>query len=100
MTNSGLGASVLAFAFIVSLLSSVQPVFCHILNQHRPQGCCSNFAGWPAKALIAFTTHGSVGYLRSRQASIPPSKGRTRVMPLRCSSNATRALLTSLGQEQ
>ena len=34
------------------------------------------------------------------QASIPPSSGRTLVMPLARSSSATRALVASLGHEQ
>ena len=33
-------------------------------------------------------------------ASIPPSSGRTRVIPLACSRSATRALVASLGHEQ
>jgi len=40
------------------------------------------------------------GKLFASQASIPPSRGRTLVIPLARSSSATRALVTSLGHEQ
>ena len=42
----------------------------------------------------------SHGKLLLSQASIPPSSGRTLVIPLLCKSNATRALVASLGHEQ
>jgi hypothetical protein len=38
--------------------------------------------------------------LYASQASIPPSSGRTLVIPLARSSSATRALVASLGHEQ
>ena len=40
------------------------------------------------------------GKLYASQASIPPSSGRTLVIPLALSSSATRALVASLGHEQ
>ena len=40
------------------------------------------------------------GKLCASQASIPPSSGRTLVIPLARSSSATRALVASLGHEQ
>jgi hypothetical protein len=40
------------------------------------------------------------GRLCASQASIPPSSGRTLVIPLARSSSATRALVASLGHEQ
>jgi hypothetical protein len=40
------------------------------------------------------------GKFCASQASIPPSSGRTLVIPLARSSNATRALVASLGHEQ
>jgi hypothetical protein len=40
------------------------------------------------------------GKLYASQASIPPSSGRTLVIPLARSSSATRALVASLGHEQ
>jgi hypothetical protein len=40
------------------------------------------------------------GKLSASQASIPPSSGRTLVIPLARSSSATRALVASLGHEQ
>ena len=43
---------------------------------------------------------GTNGKLSARQASIPPSSGRTLVIPLARSSSATRALVASLGHEQ
>jgi hypothetical protein len=49
-----------------------------------------------------FLTRVSVtnGKLYASQASIPPSSGRTLVIPLARSSSATRALVASLGHEQ
>ena len=49
-----------------------------------------------------FSTRLSVtnGKLSASQASIPPSSGRTLVIPLARSSSATRALVASLGHEQ
>ena len=49
-----------------------------------------------------FSTRVSVtnGKLSASQASIPPSSGRTLVIPLARSSSATRALVASLGHEQ
>jgi hypothetical protein len=38
--------------------------------------------------------------LSANQPSIPPSSGRTLVIPLARSSSATRALVASLGHEQ
>jgi hypothetical protein len=38
--------------------------------------------------------------LCASQASIPPSSGRTLVIPFAISSSATRALVASLGHEQ
>jgi len=40
------------------------------------------------------------GKLDASQASMPPSSGRTLVIPLARSSSATRALVASLGHEQ
>jgi hypothetical protein len=40
------------------------------------------------------------GKLSASQPSIPPSSGRTLVIPLALSSSATRALVASLGHEQ
>ena len=40
------------------------------------------------------------GKLSASQASMPPSSGRTLVMPLARSNSATRALVASLGHEQ
>jgi hypothetical protein len=40
------------------------------------------------------------GKLYESQASIPPSSGRTLVIPLARSSSATRVLVASLGHEQ
>ncbi len=40
------------------------------------------------------------GKLNASQASIPPSSGRTLVIPFARSSSATRALVASLGHEQ
>ena len=40
------------------------------------------------------------GKLSANQPSIPPSSGRTLVIPLARSSSATRALVASLGYEQ
>ena len=40
------------------------------------------------------------GKLYASQASIPPSSGRTLVIPLARSCSATRALVASLGHEQ
>jgi len=42
----------------------------------------------------------SVGNLFASHASIPPSRGRTLVIPFFRSSSATRALVASLGHEQ
>ena len=49
-----------------------------------------------------FSTKLSVtnGKLSANQPSIPPSSGRTLVIPLARSSSATRALVASLGHEQ
>jgi hypothetical protein len=49
-----------------------------------------------------FLTRSSVsnGKLCASQASIPPSSGRTLVIPLAVSSSATRALVASFGHEQ
>ena len=49
-----------------------------------------------------FLTRPSVtnGKSYASQASIPPSSGRTLVIPLARSSSATRALVASLGHEQ
>ncbi len=43
---------------------------------------------------------GCKGKPRSRQASKPPSSGRTRVMPRFFNRSATRALVASFGQVQ
>jgi hypothetical protein len=43
---------------------------------------------------------GTSGNLFASQASIPPSSGRTLVIPFARSSSATRALVASLGHEQ
>jgi hypothetical protein len=40
------------------------------------------------------------GKLYASQASMPPSSGRTLMIPLARSSGATRALVASLGHEQ
>jgi len=40
------------------------------------------------------------GKLDASQASMPPSSGRTLVIPFARSSSATRALVASLGYEQ
>ena len=40
------------------------------------------------------------GKLCASQESIPPSSGRTLVIPLARSNSATRALVASLGHEQ
>jgi hypothetical protein len=40
------------------------------------------------------------GKLSATHASMPPSSGRTLVIPLARSSSATRALVASLGHEQ
>src|SRR5437763_5498290 len=56
-------------------------------------------AGLLAVTLVARVC-GSIGWRCSRQASIPPSRGRTRVKPFRCSRRASFALETSFGQEQ
>jgi len=52
----------------------------------------------PAQAAFdeAFTT----GRPAARQAARPPSSGRTRQIPRRCSESATRALVASFGQVQ
>jgi hypothetical protein len=42
----------------------------------------------------------SHGKLLLSQPSIPPSSGRTLVIPFFCRSSATRALVASLGHEQ
>jgi hypothetical protein len=49
-----------------------------------------------------FLTRPSVtnGKSYASQASMPPSSGRTLVIPLARSSSATRALVASLGHEQ
>jgi hypothetical protein len=51
---------------------------------------------------MGFLTRFSVtnGKLCASQASIPPSSGRTLMIPLARSSSATRALVASLGHEQ
>jgi hypothetical protein len=46
------------------------------------------------------TSPASNGKLFASQASIPPSSGRTLVIPFALSSSATRALVASLGHEQ
>jgi len=43
---------------------------------------------------------GTTGKLRACQVSMPPASGRTCAIPRRFSRSATRALDTSLGQEQ
>ena len=46
------------------------------------------------------TTNVSHGKLLLSHASIPPSSGRTLVIPFFCKSSATRALVASFGHEQ
>jgi hypothetical protein len=55
-----------------------------------------------SQRIAGFLTRLSVtkGKLYASQASIPPSSGRTLVIPLTRSSSATRALVASLGHEQ
>jgi hypothetical protein len=55
-----------------------------------------------SQSSTGFLTRLSVtkGKLSASQASIPPSSGRTLVIPLARSSSATRALVASLGHEQ
>jgi hypothetical protein len=55
-----------------------------------------------SQRITGFLTRLSVtnGKLYASQASIPPSSGRTLVIPLALSSSATRALVASLGHEQ
>src|SRR5258708_2350185 len=54
----------------------------------------------PRRRLEASDGPSCIGYFLSRQASMPPSKGRTRVKPFRLSRNATRALEISFGHAQ
>jgi hypothetical protein len=53
---------------------------------------------WSAE--IAGAASSRTGKPKSIHFPIPPSRGRTRVIPLRLSKSATRALVASLGQEQ
>ena len=56
--------------------------------------------GQAALAPGRVTTAGSRGKPAARQASNPPARGRTRVIPTRFNRSATRALVASVGQLQ
>ena len=66
-------------------------------------GFCGT-GGWEnaSSQTTGFFTRLSVtkGKLFASHASMPPSSGRTLVIPLALSSSATRALVASLGHEQ
>src|SRR5207237_9869447 len=63
-------------------------------------GAAAALAEPGARALTTMEAVVAMGYFWSRHASIPPSKGRTRVNPYFCSNSATRAAVASFGQEQ
>ena len=51
-------------------------------------------------ATVTGSWRACTGKFNAIHAAMPPSRGWTRVIPLRLSWSATRALVTSLGQEQ
>jgi hypothetical protein len=70
-----------------------------LIHYHRQSGIYCDTAGTLLEDSVT-ATKVSHGKLLLSQASIPPSSGRTLVIPFFCKSSATRALVASLGHEQ
>ena len=77
-------------------------LFFNLAERIRAQGHISEGQSVRVDTMVHLLTRFSVtkGKSYASQASMPPSSGRTLVIPLALSSSATRALVASLGHEQ
>lgn len=105
MANSNHPAEPRPFGDILSFLrQKLKPVVGRVLYFDIADFCRHHAAAKNtfSQRTTGFLTRLSVtnGNSYASQASIPPSSGRTLVIPLARSCSATRALVASLGHEQ